>query len=90
MVERGGKNRGLLRGNSKGKFKGQQYDSKYPDERSFKNFVEYKHQTWVREEIKRLVTYGAVRTWESCGIQGFPKIIAPLQVEEEKTKNSLI
>ena len=29
------------------------------------------------------MTYGAVRTWESCGIEGFPKIIAPLQVEEE-------
>ena len=31
----------FLRGNSKGKFKGQQYDSQYPDKRSFENFVEY-------------------------------------------------
>ena len=80
----------FLRGNLKGKFKGQQYDSQYPDEQSFENLVEYKHQTWVGKEISRLVTYGAVRTWESCGIEGFPKIIAPLQVEEEKTKNRLI
>ena len=33
----------FLRGNSKGKFKGQQYDSQYPDEQSFENLVEYKH-----------------------------------------------
>ena len=76
----------FLRGNSKGKFKGQQYDSQYPDERSFENLVEYKHRTWVGEEISRLVTYGAVKTWESCGIEGFPKIIAPLQLEEEKPR----
>ena len=42
----------FLRGNLKGKFKGQPYDSLYPDEQSFENLVKYKHQDVGRQGDK--------------------------------------
>ena len=82
----------FLRRHSEGRFRGVKYSSKYPTSREFENFVECRHVGWVMAEIQKLVKfkYGAVRKWADSGIEGEPCIIAPLQVEEERTKNRLI
>ena len=65
---------------SKGRFHGQKYESKYPDTRdhAFANFVRPEHTGWVDREVHKLLLYGAIKTWEECGLEGDPVIIAPL------------
>ena len=75
---------------SKGRFHGQNYKSKYSNSRTFANFVRPEHTEWVDREIHKLLSYGAIKTWEECGLEGDPVIVAPLQVEVETTKNRLI
>ena len=75
---------------SKGRFHGQKYESKYPNSRKFANFVRPEHTEWVDREIHKLLSYGAIKTWKECGLEGDPVIVAPLQVEVETTKNRLI
>ena len=80
----------FLRPISRRVFKGIPFDSKYPTQRKFKNFVQSTHTQWVDQELSKLLEYGSIKTWKSCSMGGSPVILAPLQVEEEKTKNRLI
>ena len=90
-LENGVKIEDFLKKNSEGNFRGVKYASKYPTPNVFRNFVEEKHVNWVHDEVQRLLTFGAMKKWADCaGISHLPEIVAPLQVETEKTKNRLI
>ena len=81
----------FLRKFSEGRFRNIEYASKYPAPQRFNNYVQKEHVAWVSDEIHRLLEYGAVRKWVDCvGMGEHPVIIAPIQVEVEKTKNRLI